>query len=101
VKQTSRVELWDIITRDMENTLLGMREHAARAVRLSAQHPPSHPHQKSWKKAIMREQSQADKYEAAIVSREHERPLPARPEFIVSDRKAEYLEALGLWFELD
>jgi hypothetical protein len=70
----NRLETWDIITCDMESNLSEIREHASKAARLSAEHPPDHPHQESWKKAITRETAVAAKYEEAIVSREHERP---------------------------
>ena len=85
--------LWDIITRDMKATLHMIREDAARATILSAKHRPDHPHQKSWKKAIQREEAQADKYEAAIRSRE-------APWHVQGEQRMEYLEGLGLWLEI-
>lgn len=36
-----------------------------------------------------------------MYARTRKEALAARPEFVVSDRRAEYLEGLGLWFDLD
>jgi hypothetical protein len=71
----SELELWDLITRTMEENLSVLRADANRAASLSARHPPDHQHQESWRKAILREETQEARYEAAIRSRGIERPV--------------------------
>ena len=69
-----RLELWDLITETMMGNVAQMRADSERAANLAESHPPHHGHQKAWRKVMLREETMGPLYEAAIRSRERERP---------------------------
>lgn len=67
-------ELWDLITRDMQETVLTMQAEAMHAAALSERCRGSHPHQAGWKRTMEKAEVMIPRYESAIRARERERP---------------------------